>query len=282
MNLPKIAVIKLAFCGLLTTGLRAQTLGDRIDLYFSDWHTAASHASDGGLETREILTRGDAAHPSKKGAVLRYLDSYEYATLKPDATTTPIRLDQKQKILYVVSGRGTATAGQQQVALGPDVAVLVPSNLEFSIKNSGQEPLAMYVITEPTPSGFRPNSSLLVRDEGKLPITSTDNFWCHIVKTLFVTSDGLGTLESVLTVTFDPMTIARPHVVDHEDIEEVWSALSGTSIAFIGNQLRRQPPGVAYLHIPDNKTPHSNINYDQNSQVKFLYFARYHPHETQK
>jgi hypothetical protein len=29
-------------------------------------------------------------------------------------------------------------------------------------------------------------------------------------------------------------------------------------------------------------TPHTNINQNEDSQVKFLYFARYHPHETRK
>jgi hypothetical protein len=123
---------------------------------------------------------------------------------------------------------------------------------------------------------------MLVRDENKLPITSTNGLWCHIVKTLFTTEDGLGTLQSILTVTLDPLTIGQPHLVDHTDIEEVWTALEGNSLAFLGNQLRRQGPGVAYLHPPDNKTPHTNINYSETEQAKFLYFARYHPHEPRK
>jgi hypothetical protein len=99
------------------------------------------------------------------------------------------------------------------------------------------------------------------------------------VKTIFVTEDGLGTLQSVLTVSLDPLTIGQPHLADHDDIEEVWTALDGTSLAFVGNQLRRQTPGMSFYHIPDNKTPHTNINQNEDSQVKFLYFARYHPHE---
>ena len=39
---------------------------------------------------------------------------------------------------------------------------------------------------------------------------------------------------------------------------------------------------MAYLHIPDNLTPHTNINPSSESQAKFLYFARYRPHETRK
>ena len=39
---------------------------------------------------------------------------------------------------------------------------------------------------------------------------------------------------------------------------------------------------MAFYHVPDNLTPHSTINQNQDSQVKFLYFARYHPHEDRK
>jgi mannose-6-phosphate isomerase-like protein (cupin superfamily) len=271
-----------AFCALLAPLAVAQITGDRIELYFGDWHNATPRTVRGSLEERDILTRGDAANPPQKGAVLRYVNSYTYATLAPQASTQPTRLDGQQEIYFVESGQGTVTAGGQTAELYRNIAVLMPANLEFTLKSTGDQPLAMYVINEPTPPGFRPNAAMLVRDENKLPVTSTDNSWCHIVKTLFVIADGLGTLQSVLTVTLDPLTIAKPHVVDHTDIEEVWTALYGTSLAFVSNALRRQTPGMAFYHVPDNLTPHTNINQNEDSQVKFLYFARYHPHETRK
>ena len=260
----------------------AQITGDKIDLYFGDWHNATPRTVLGSLEQRDILTRGDAANPTQKGAVLRYVTSYTYDTLPPQASTKPTRLDGQQEIYFVDSGQGTVTAGGQTADLYRNIAVLMPANLEFTIKSTGDQPLAMYVINEPTPPGFRPNDAMLVRDENKLPVTSTTGLWCHIVKTLFVTSDGLGTLQSVLTVTLDPLTIGKPHVVDHTDIEEVWTALYGTSLAFVSNALRKQTPGMAFYHVPDNLTPHTNVNQNEDSQVKFLYFGRYHPHETRK
>ena len=259
-----------------------QVTGDRVDLYFGDWHKAVAHRADGGLEERDILTRGDAQNPTQKGAVLRYVNGYDYATLAAHTSTKATKLSGEQHIYFVESGQGTATAGGQTVELSRNIAVLMPEGLEFTLKNTGAQPLEMYLLKEPTPPGFRPNTSMLVRDENRVPISSTDGLWSHIVKPLFVTSDGLGTLESVLTVTLDPLTLGKPHLVDHQDIEEVWTALDGTSLAFVGNQLRKQTPGMAFLHIPDNKTPHSNINYHEDSQVRFLYFARYHPHETRK
>lgn len=270
---------------LLSSAALAQTTGNRIDLYFGDWHPATPRTLRGALVERDILTRGDAFHPAVKGAVLRFIHSFVYATLAPGAATQPTRLDAQQEIYFVQSGSGSISAGGHTAELFRNVAVLVPANLQFTIRNTGSQPLGMYVINEPTPPGFRPNSDMLVRDENKLPITSTDGMWCHIVKTLFVSQDGLGTLQSVLTVTLDPLTIGKPHPAPGEDtdgIEEVWTALDGTSLAMIGNQLRRQTPGMAYLHIPDNLTPHTNLNTNRDEQVKFLYFARYTPHAVRK
>lgn len=272
----------LGWCALLSPLVLAQATGDRIDLYFADWHSSTPRTTLGSLQERDIFTPGDPQNPQKKGAVLRYLNSHTYATLAPRATSKATRLDGHQEIYFVESGRGSATAGGETVDLYKNIAVLMPANLEFTLKNTGDEPLAMYVINEPTPPGFRPNPNMLVRDENKLPITTSNGLWAHIVKTIFVTEDGLGTLQSVLTVTLDPLTIGKPHVVDHDDIEEIWTALDGTSLAFVSNQLRRQTPGMAFYHIPDNKTPHTNINQNEGTQVKFLYFARYHPHEARK
>ena len=272
----------LAFCALLPSAALTQTTGDRIDLYFGDWHTSTPRTTHGSLQLRDILTRGDGMNPTEKGAVLRFINSYTYATLAPHASTKAERLEKQQEIYFVQSGKGVARAGSQSVELYKNMAILVPAGLEFHLENTGDQPMSMYVINEPTTPGFRPNSSILARDENRLPITSSSGMWAHIVKTLFVSADGLGTLQAVLTVTLDPLTIGKPHPVPGEDsneIEEVWTALEGTSLAMVGNQLRRQTPGMAYLHIPDNQTPHTNINSSEDSQARFLYFARYRSHE---
>jgi mannose-6-phosphate isomerase-like protein (cupin superfamily) len=276
-----LASLVLTACiGLSSLSLaQANASTDRIDLYFSDWHSSTARTTHGSLSERDIFTRGDPHNPTQKGAVLRFINSYTYATLAPNASTKAVRLDGQQEIYYVESGRGTVTAAGQTVDLFRNIAILVPANLEFTIKNTGDQPLGMYLINEPTPPGFRPNTSILMKDENKIPISSSDGHWAHIVKTLFLAADGLGTLQSVMTVALDPLTIGQPHLVDHDDIEEVWTALDGTSLAFVNNELRRQTPGMSFYHIPDNKTPHTNINQNEDSQVRFLYFGRYHPHQ---
>ena len=225
---------------------------------------------------------GDATHPTKKGALLRYVNSYAYATLAANASTTATRLDGQQEIYFVESGRGTVTAGGQTAELFQNIAVLMPANLEFTLKNTGDQLLGDVCCQRANAARFPANANMLVRDENKIPISTATSLWSEIVKPVFATEDGLGTLESVLTVTFDPLTISKPHVVDHTDIEEVWTELDGTSIAFVSNALSKQTPGMAFYHVPDNLTPHSTINQNSDSQVKFLYFARYHAHEDRK
>lgn len=254
----------------------AQEVGSNayIDMYFGDWHASAPHATLGSLQERDILTRGDGMKPTKKGAVLRHIDSFSYGSLAPHASTASTRLDGKQEIFYFLSGHGNAVGGGDTVELYTNVAILMPSNLEFTINNTGDEPLTMYLTIEPTPAGFRPNAKMLVRDENTIPISSTDGHWDHIVKPLFNTADGLATLQSVVTVIMDPLTVGQPHKVDH-DIEEIWASIDGTTLALVGPFLRLQTPGVAYLHPPDNLAPHTNINFSEENQAKFLYIARY-------
>ncbi len=251
-----------------------------IDLFIGSWTDSMPRQSHGSLVERDILTKGDPLKPPRKGAALKYVNRFVHATLEPNASTTSTTLKGEQEIFYILSGKGVVKAGKKTADLYPGIAVLMPSDLAFTMTATGSEPLAMYLINEPTPQGFRPNKDMLVKDENTTPISSTDGHWIHIVKSLFYTADGLGTLESVITVAFDPMTIGHPH--SHVDgVEEVWTAIDGTSIAFIGKQIRMQSPGTGYMIPPNGNTPHANIN-TSDKQVKLLYFARYKDHEPRK
>jgi hypothetical protein len=113
----------------------------------------------------------------------------------------------------------------------------------------------------------------VVKDEKVTPISTAEQEWSRLVRPLFTASDGLATISSVETVTLDNLTITRPFLGTKPNTEHLWMELSGTSIAFIGPYLRRQPPGMAYEHPPDNLAPTSNVNYSEDSQVKFLLVA---------
>jgi mannose-6-phosphate isomerase-like protein (cupin superfamily) len=240
-----------------------------VDMYFGDWH-AAKPATSGAMTEYTVFSKGDPMKPAAKGAVLRYVDSYIYATLAPGASSPSATLSGKQRVYYFVSGSGTIAAGADSFPVSANVAALVPANLAFSIKNTGSDPLAAYVITEPVPSGFQAGTKLVVKDEKSTPISTTDEAWSRMVRPLFTSSDGLATISAVETVTLDPLTITRPFTGTQPNTEQLWLELSGTSIAFIGPYLRRQKPGMAYEHPPDNLAPTSNVNYSEDSQVKLL------------
>jgi len=251
-----------------------------IDMYIGSWKESMPGHTHGSLIERDILTKGDPLNPPNKGAVLKYINRFVYATLEAHASTVPTTLKGEQEIFYILSGKGTITAGGKTADLYESISILMPAGLEFTMTNTGNEPLTMYLVNEPIPAGFRPNKSMLIKDENAMPVSSRGGHWVHIVKGLFGTNDGLGTLESVITVSFDPMTIGHPH--SHvEGCEEVWTAIKGTSIAFLGKEIRMQPPGTGYMIPSDGKTPHANIN-ESNEQIKMFYFARYRDHEVRK
>lgn len=240
-----------------------------VDMYFSDWHASKGQTS-GPVTEYTVFNKGDAMKPAAKGAVLRYIDSYVYSELAPNASSPSLTLTGKQRVYYFTSGTGTMSAGGESVPLFSNVAVLVPADLAFSIKNAGKEPLCAYVITEPTTSGFQPGTKLVVKEEPATPINTTTQEWSRIVRQLFSPADGLATISSIATVTLDPVTITRPFIGTETNVEQLWMQISGTSLAFIGPYLRRQTPGVAYEHPPDNLAPTANVNYSEDSQVKLL------------
>jgi mannose-6-phosphate isomerase-like protein (cupin superfamily) len=241
-----------------------------VDMYFADWHAAKAQTT-GPLSETAIFTKGDPMKPTVKGAILRYVDSYVYTTLAPGASSPSVTLSGKQRVYYFSSGTGTIAAGGDSVPVSANIAVLVPANLAFTIKNTGKIPLGAYVITEPTPRGFQPGSKLVVKDELSTPISTAAQEWSRMVRPLFTAADGLATISRVETVTLDALTITRPYIGTKPNTEQLWLELSGTSIAFIGPYLRRQTTGMAYEHPPDNLAPTSNVNYAENSPVKFLF-----------
>jgi mannose-6-phosphate isomerase-like protein (cupin superfamily) len=273
----KRTLLSLGAGALFLMPALAQTNGANLDLYFGDWHNAPTRTVYGQLTEQDILTPGDALHPSAKGAVLRSIRGYEHTVLAPHVSTAPIKLRDRQQVYFIVSGEGTASSASQTVALSPNIAVLMPADLEFTVKNTGDQPLTMYLIEEPIQPGFHPNSAMLARDENKLPFSTTDQQWSYMVKKIFVASDGLATLNDVSTIFLDPLTVGRPHVTESPGTEAVWTALEGTGIAFVSNRLLRQTPGTAFLEVPDQTMPYSAVNPNEDAEIKFLYFVHRPP-----
>jgi mannose-6-phosphate isomerase-like protein (cupin superfamily) len=253
-----------------------------IDKFIGDWHDSTPRHEHGSLVLRDILTHGNNLNPPQPGAVLQATNFVAYGRLQPRDVTTPEKLEDQQEIYYIDSGTGEITGGGKTVQLHKDIAVFVPQGLEFSMKNTGSEDLTMYVVNEPVPEGFTPRKDMLVTDERTVPVRTpmeaspytlpgASGHWAHIVRDLFSRTDGLATLGDIITVTINPMQMGEPHPHNLGQ-EEIWVAIDGTSLAFIGTQLRVQPAGMGYMIRPDMSMTHSNIN-SGDTPVKFLWFA---------
>lgn len=245
-----------------------------IDMYMGHWKESMPRHSHGSLIERDILTRcdGDHLNPPRKGAVLKYMKRFVYATLESHTSTTPFTPEGEQEIFYILSGKGTVTGGGETHEFQQDFTFLIPENMEFTMKNTGDEPLNMYLLVEPTYMDFRPNDRIVLHDETKTRIHTTTAHWVNNNKYLIETKEGLADIELLLTVYIMPNTFAQPH--SHgEGVEEVWCTIDGDVKFLLGKQIRNMPPGTAYMIPPDGKTPHANFNVSD-TPVKIFYFAR--------
>ena len=232
-----------------------------IDMFIRNWRESLPRHTHGSIIEREILfaNGGDPMRPKEVGAVLTNLQAFSHGVLNTKDSTIPVTLKDKQEIFYIESGKGTITAGNKTADLYPGVGVIVPPGIEFTIANTCDEPMGMYIFTENIPDGFVPQKEIVVRDENVIEFASSNVHWSHCYKSLFGRSDGLSTLAGMGPVWFNPMTMGQPH--SHGDgVEEIWFALEGDITIMLGKQIRKLPVGSAYKIPPNGLTPHSTIN----------------------
>lgn len=244
-----------------------------VDLFMGHWTNAKPKKLYGGFEVWDILTKleGQPLRPNRKSAVLTDLNAVRYAILKPSSSTRPATLKSCQQIFYIVSGEGEISTKESLANLGEGVGVLMPEGVEYTMTNTGIEPLVMYIIEEPVKEGFVPKKDMIVRYEYDNNISTNINRggsrdW------LFSPLDGLATIVSFNPVMFEPESLVPPHV--HEPgVEEVWIAVTGNMQIMVGSQQRMLVPGGAYKVPADGITPHANINVTETSK-KLLWIMK--------
>ncbi len=252
-------------------GLRRPGVDTDVSLYINHWRNSPPREGHGGLVERDILTRGDPFHPSKKGAVLRYLKAYLRAELPPQAGTREYKDAHEQVFLYVMSGQGKIDADGRAVELEEGTAVVIPAGLPYRLSNPAGRPLELFLAAEETPADFVPQRELSVgcyRDS--LPLVGAH--WAHIARPFVYDHEPkFSNPMGFVVVSMDASDIAQPHT-HPAATEEVWLQLKGTSLLFFGNRLLRQEPGEAFLVPPTNGVPHSSINPDGERQ-QWLFFG---------
>lgn len=247
-----------------------------IDMFISNWTQSMPRHTHGSLIERDILTpcKGDPLKPVSPGAVLTELKRFSHGMLEASQSTTPYFGKDEQEIFYFDSGKGILKSGNATFELYSGVGALIPPGVEYTITNTGDETLGMYIMVEPIPSGFTPRKDILVRDEAKIPIGGTTGHWSHISTRLFQKDDGLAVLYGMSPVWFAPMTMGQPHSHGPAYVEEIWFALDGDINILLGKQLRKLPVGSAYKIPPDGKTPHSNINVSSEKTIKMFWLMK--------
>ena len=229
------------------------------DLFIGNRLHSMPRILHGALIVRDMLTPlvGEPLRPTLKGAVLTKMQSVSFFTLEANGRTQPAILDSEQYIFYIDGGCGTIHSGNDSFELREGIGVLVPPSLEFTME-AGATPITGYLVVEPVPAGFTPNTAIKTVDEHDGPLNISVH-WANIDNGLFSKGDGLTTLLGIGVIRLDAMTIAQPH--SHaEGIEEVWFAIDGDIMTLLGKQLRHLPVGTAYKIPADNMTAHANIN----------------------
>jgi len=245
-----------------------------IDMFMASWKESMPRHIFGSLIERDIFTKndGDPLKPKSRGAVLTDCSRLSHATLMAHAVTMPSKLEGEQVAFYIVSGKGIMETKSQRAELYEGVGVLMPPDLEFTMVNTGDEALTMYLVGDPVPAGAEANKDMVVRDENVLTPASSNVHWCHIYKLLFGQEHGLKTIVGMGPVWFDPMTMGQPHSHD-EGVEEIWFSLDGDVTILLGKQIRKFPPGMAYKIPANGATPHSTINVTD-EPVKVFWFMK--------
>jgi mannose-6-phosphate isomerase-like protein (cupin superfamily) len=230
-----------------------------VELYFDTWRNSPPQEGHGGLVEREILRPGDPFKPAQKGAVLRFLKTYNRAELGPGANTREYRDDREQVFLYVWNGTGELKAGGRAVALEEGMAVVIPARVSYRLINPGAAWLELFLAAEETPADFVPAARISIgRYRDTKPILGAH--WAHVgIPFTYDVDPKFAHPMGFVVVSMDAFDIAQPHT-HPAAAEEIWLQLKGRSLLFFGNRLFDHEPGWAFLVPPNNKVPHSSIN----------------------
>ncbi|MFC1537964.1 cupin domain-containing protein [Candidatus Latescibacterota bacterium] len=233
------------------------------DMFISHYSASDMKMTAGCLKEWQIvypLPGDDPVYPGEKGHYSTSLTALNYAVLEPGLKTDRERLSGIQKILYVAFGNGEIVNGSQRELIEQDAMVLVPENANYTIENTGNRELVMYVMVEPVPDGFKPRADVLVRHFTEGSFGSGGGHWTHGTRGgTFRAEDGLATLTGMTPVWYLPMTMGQPHA-HNPGIEEIWFTVEGDFHLLLGKQFYNLPPGTAYKVPPTGSLSHSNMN----------------------
>ncbi len=241
--------------------------------YLCTWKDSEVQIGHGGFAEQAIFTPGDPLDPPKKGALLKYIKTYNHGFLYGNEKTQPTKHAKEQVVFYIMNGIGRVEAGNKSAGIKEGTGIFIPAGLEYSFTNTSGIALEVIIIVEGIPEGFKPGKDMVVKSYYE----STQGFCCWAYTTfgLFSRNDGLAEPIGIAIVTVENYGMGSPHF--HVDgCEEIWLKLKGAeNPLLLGKKLLRQNIGDAFLAPPNGLVPHSVINPTE-SPMTWLYMGNRH------
>lgn len=238
--------------------------------YVNSWKNSLVVTGHGGFAEQALFTRGNPSHPSKKGAVLKYIKAYNHGFLYGNERTETTRHPREQVVVYVMKGTGSVISGNKTVPISEGSGVFVPAGVDYSFANTAGDPLEVIIIVEGILEGFTPKKAVVVKNWHD----SEPGFWGnYTTHGLFGSGDGLAEPMSIFVVTVSNFKSGVPHY-HVEGCEEIWTKIKGEeNLLMLGKTMLRQNIGEAFL--APTLVPHSVINHTE-SPMTWLYLGNRH------
>ncbi len=253
-----------------------QVTGVDIDRFIGDPYKAVTRVTNGGLNARTMLRRGDPYNPGPMGAVLEYRDDLSLATLEPYFETS-VYESPMIHFYYVQGGEGTIDSGPgtKSFKLKNGIGVLVGPNIKQRFINTGDKQLSMIMLSWLDNEGLPAPKEILTVDTIAKPFGTGRAHWVHMAKSMFGPANGINATMSA--IYFPPMSYGGPHA-HVKGVEEIWVKVgSDEGYAILGSEIRRIVGTGAFLSPPNGKTPHSSMNLSTEHPSIWLYLSRRAP-----
>lgn len=232
-----------------------------VPMFIGDYRDAPPRAAYGGLVFRDMLTQlttEEPLRPDSRGAVLQYMKAISHASLAPGATATGRAPAGDRQVFYTAAGTGSLTVNGRSHAIADGTGFTLTADFDFTLTNTGTEPLEFYVRWETLPDNYTLSGDVTLVDRFQND-RQIGAHWVHICN---------GGPNGFNLCTIAPRTMPHPH--SHPG-EEVWIAVRGETVLTLGKYMARMVPGQAYRIPPTGLTAHSNINLgDEPVQMLFV------------
>jgi mannose-6-phosphate isomerase-like protein (cupin superfamily) len=141
-------------------------------------------------------------------------EALEQAVLEcPPGQRATVSVGEVEETMFVLEGEGRLDTRGQSHALAPDVAVYVPPGSQFTLENTGTEPLRLVAVRVPDPSPGPPTAANVRRVGDQEPEQATTEREFRIVA-----DPGTGLRSATHFVGYIPAERAPDHFHTYDEV----------------------------------------------------------------